>query len=250
MASYLITGASRGIGLAFVEELLNNPENFVIASARNPHGSTRLQALATQYPRDRLVLMVLDYADTASVDRAAEQANELLPDGLDYLISNAGVHMQAFATLDTIDLNIFEEELRINTIAPVHVLRTFLKLIREGSAKKVVFITSNLGSMAAAPILSTVGFTYSASKAALNVLARKWGAILSDEGIAVVVIHPGWVDTEMGTKIDENWVAENFPGASKISARECATGCIKVMTEAGPEKDIRFYASDGSELPW
>jgi len=100
MPSYLVTGAGRGIGLDCLQ--LKDPNNFVIAAARNPAGAKGLQELVPKFSKERLALVTLDYADTSSIEKAATEASELLPDGLDYLISNAGTSSQASATLDDV----------------------------------------------------------------------------------------------------------------------------------------------------
>ncbi|CCM05064.1 uncharacterized protein FIBRA_07270 [Fibroporia radiculosa] len=248
MTSYLVTGASRGIGLAMVEKLLQNPSNFVIAAARHPNRSEDLQSLRTKYGDERLTTLILDYADPASTTAAAERASMLLPNGLDYLVSNAGVALQSGETFDTIDLEVFEEELRINTIAPVRVVRAFLPLVRKGKGRKVVFITSRLGSLELAPNFGALSVTYSTTKAALNFIARRWAPVLKQEGIATVLIHPGWVETDMGDELTD-WMKDHLPERRKISVDQSATDCLKVIQDSKCENAIKLYSHDGTTVP-
>jgi NAD(P)-dependent dehydrogenase (short-subunit alcohol dehydrogenase family) len=119
MPSYLVTGSSRGLGLAFVGQLvsflllkasqgmelrlfslyqLDNPENYVIATARNPSTATELQALLSKFPKSRAVLLQLDAGSPESIENAAVEVLKLLPEGLDTLVANAGVNDQPTAT--------------------------------------------------------------------------------------------------------------------------------------------------------
>lgn len=211
----------------------------MIAATRNPGGSTGLQNLAAQVSADRLALVTLDLAESSSIRRAVEEASRLLPHGLDYLVNNAAVILQSSAvrTFEEMyvcpfliihpsclmgsrrDLELFEKELRINTIAPLELARFLLPLVRASKEKKVIFITSDGGSIQLAPQWPTLIVTYSVTKAGLNMcvlhtafennfsliwpstwivrltcmlrLARKWGAHLKPEGITVVLLHPG-----------------------------------------------------------
>jgi NAD(P)-dependent dehydrogenase (short-subunit alcohol dehydrogenase family) len=92
MPSYLVTGASRGLGLGFVIELLKDPNNIVIATARNTTFRAKdLQELKARQTDNRLHLVDLDVSSSYGVLVAAEEVSKILPDGLDCLISNAGV---------------------------------------------------------------------------------------------------------------------------------------------------------------
>lgn len=194
-------------------------------------------------------MITLDYADGESIEKAAEAASALLPNGLDYLLSYAGVNLQETALFDQIDMKVLEDEFRINAFAPFHLTRSFLPLVRKSNEKKVVFVTSDLASLENAPSLSTLSIVYSMTKASLNMLARKWAPTLHNEGIAVVLVHPGWVGTDMGKLIRE-WVKENIPHHKMITIEESTTGTLSVIKQAKPEKAIKYYTQDGSTLPW
>lgn len=249
MRSVLITGTSRGIGLALAVELLKDPNNFVIATARKPSESSSLQNLQAENSRDRLTTVALDVADAASVTRAVEEVAALLPSGLDCLISNAGDNKQPIVSYEDCDLDLLQEDMNINAIAPIRVVRAFLPLLRQGVEKKVVFVSSNLGSLEISPMLAGLGDAYSMTKAALNMLAAKWGSTLRQEGIAVVLLHPGWVETDMGNAIAD-WIHENAPSIKQYTAQESATSCVRVINQAKLEDGVKLLNFDGTQLPW
>ena len=118
MPSYLVTGGSRGLGLGFIAELvslliinisdylpsnaraqLQDPQNYVIATARSSNSTPELQKLLTKHA-EMIAFVQLDIADPASIEKAAVDVAKLVPEGLDTLISNAGVNFQPKATLE------------------------------------------------------------------------------------------------------------------------------------------------------
>ncbi|TFY58299.1 hypothetical protein EVJ58_g6497 [Rhodofomes roseus] len=291
MRAYLVVGASRGIGLALVVELLKDPTILVLATARAPNRAPGLQALSSS----RLSILELDVTDATSVERAASAAAALLPagSGLDCLIYNAAVLLQEVTPFEQVDLAVFQQELLTNTVAPLHVVRAFLPLLRlphppsstssslssdisHRQSTKIVFVSSDLGSLEVAPTKAGLCETYSVCKAGLGMLARKWGTTLKEEGICTLILHPGtvlhvfqhsqrqnadsgvggftvlttgWVDTDMGNSINI-WMSEHRPGLSKISATESAARCLRVIEDARIEDAVAFYAYDGSRVPW
>ncbi|PCH40585.1 NAD(P)-binding protein [Wolfiporia cocos MD-104 SS10] len=249
MPSFLVTGASRGIGLAIIQKLLQDQSNFVIATSRDVSVSKALQDLHKTYPRDRLASLSLNLEIPSSIDDLARDAAALLPNGLDCLISNAGVAYEQGIPVQDLDMHLLEKNLHVNSIAPVHLVRAFLPLIRKGNDKKIVFITSGSGSMVLAPDHMELGTSYSMSKAALNMLARKCGATFGPEGITVVLIHPGWVETDMGNDLNE-LMKIHHPDFPKISAEESAEACLRITAGAKLETAIKFHSYDGTEVPW
>ncbi|EED80562.1 predicted protein [Postia placenta Mad-698-R] len=267
MPSYLITGASRGIGLAFVAELLQNASNIVVATARNPDASPGLRQLQEQYPKDRLAIVPMDVADTSSVLQAAETAAALLPNGLDWLISNAGIALQPGVTYEDCNLDALEQELQVNTIGPIKVVRAFLPLIRQGDLRKIALISSGLASLEMAPAYCEISNTYALTKAALNMcafsvkptvvqadafmsrLGRRWGTMLQSEGITMILIDPGWVATDMGHTIDD-WMRQKAPDIPSYTPRQSAARCLRIISDAKLENAVEFYSVEGVKDPW
>ncbi|PMD33102.1 putative short-chain dehydrogenases/reductase [Hyaloscypha variabilis F] len=250
MPSYLVTGSSRGLGLHFVEELLKNPENFVIASVRNPSSALELQDLLNKYPKERSAIVKLDIDSPESIKSAAAEVSNLLPEGLDVFVSNAGVNFQPTATFEELDLPLFEEEMKLEIINNSILIRSFLPLIRAGKAKKFVFITSALGSIELAAGMPGLNDAYCVSRAALNMLIRKWGGALKYEGITTALVHPGWVPaTEIGAGI-EGWINKNAPNFPRVKPHDSAVGCVKLFETLTLEQTNSFWNYDGTKLPW
>ncbi|KAB5578185.1 putative short-chain dehydrogenases/reductase [Coniochaeta sp. 2T2.1] len=250
MPSYLITGASRGLGLAFTAELLKDPTNKVIATARNTAGAKGLQDLAAQHPKERLILADLDVTSLKSIQHLAGMLETLVPEGLDNLISNAGLSHQPLATFDEMDLAAFENEMHFNLVVTVNLLRAFLPSITKGREKKILVITSQLGSIEQGGHMPNLANAYSVAKAALNMLVRKWGAVLKRDSITTILLHPGWVgSTEIGGGIS-SWIAENASSVPNIALEDSAAGCMKVLREAKLEDAVTFFNFDGTKMPW
>ncbi|KAH9948679.1 hypothetical protein B0H21DRAFT_820804 [Amylocystis lapponica] len=266
MPSYFISGASRGIGFAMVEALLEDSQNIVVAGVRDPSRAQVLNNLRSKHS-NRLLIVPFDLGDSTKIEKAAELAGAFLPNGLDCLINNAGVNHQPLTTFSGIDLELIEDNIRLNAIGPILVLRAFLPLIRKGHDKKVVFISSLLGSVDWASDWGDLSIAYSMSKAALNMMARRWAASLRAEKITTVVIHPGlrvsiplmppraefvvlgWVATGMGFVI-EAWISVHYPHLEMISKEESARGCLKVIRNAKLEDETAFMTWDGGQMQW
>ncbi|KAF8886617.1 hypothetical protein CPB84DRAFT_1749925 [Gymnopilus junonius] len=248
MPSWLITGSSRGVGLALAQALLQNPSNFVIATARNLDVAG-LKALASKYPKDRLQLLRLDVANTANVQEVVAQVSSLLPNGLDYLVNNAGVHPQPITKFEDIDLELFQEELEFDTIVPLRLTRALLPAIKKSKEKKILFITSAMGSFARTTPLINQCNAYSVGKTALNMLAHKWAASLKYEGVIVAAVHPGWVKTDIGDALLV-WMSDNAPNVKQIEPAASGQGIVKVAEGLTLDKTGEFWNFDGTMIPW
>ncbi|MEM6285387.1 MAG: SDR family NAD(P)-dependent oxidoreductase, partial [Chloroflexota bacterium] len=121
-------------------------------------------------------------------------------------------------------------------IAPVMVARAFVPLLRNGGNRRLISITSQLGSLWRKE--SGGLYDYCASKAALNMYTRTLAADLKSDGITTVLIHPGWVQTDMGG------------GRADLTPEESASAVIDVIDSLTPEMNGGFYRHDGSEHPW
>ncbi|KAJ7665886.1 hypothetical protein DFH06DRAFT_1295119 [Mycena polygramma] len=198
MSSYVITGAARGIGLEFVSQLSANPSNTIFAVVRNKSNATALNGLQ----QSNIIVLEADITDTESMTAAASAVATATGGKLDYLINNAGVHdrskltLDKYPTKDALDQDLLEK-FRVNTLGTIHATNAFLPLLRAGTAKKVITLSSGAADPAFA--LSTgsgaqVG--YSVSKAALNMAMAKFAAALKPEGFVFLSVSPGLVDTE------------------------------------------------------
>lgn len=223
MPTTLITGANRGIGLALVREFQKNGHT-VIATARDPSAAETLQATGAE-------LHALDVSDPASVKALATR---LKGRAIDYLINNAGLGDRA--DLPRLDYDRFEDILRVNTIAPIRVLDALTPNLAAGTAKIAAALSSQLGSIQNTNM--AFGLAYRVSKAGLNMGLRAAAHTLAEHGITLLALHPGWVKTDMG--------GESAP----VEPADSAAGLYRVITGAGPNKELRFLDWQGNTLPW
>jgi NAD(P)-dependent dehydrogenase (short-subunit alcohol dehydrogenase family) len=236
MTHYLITGANRGLGLEFVRQLLARGDA-VTACCREPDKASELKSAAKNGAGDRLNIYALDVTDPAAI--SALPAN-LERDGrqVDVLINNAGVASGQDEDLGEFDAETMERVLLINSVAPMLVTQALVPLLEKtGQSPKVICITSGLGSITQAEGL-TYGLSYGMSKAALNMGVKKLSSELKRRGIAILALHPGWVQTDMG-------------GASAtLKPPESISGMLEVIDGLSMEKTGHFLNYAGDELPW
>ncbi|KAH9852412.1 NAD-P-binding protein [Lenzites betulinus] len=235
--TWLVTGASRGIGLELVRQLLESPSNIVVAACRNPEKATALSDLG-KTSKGTLHVVQIDVGDFASVQASAPTLEKILGEtGLDYLINNAGI-----ATADTaftMDPKVLETTLRTNAIGPALLSQVCLPLLKKGSAKKILHISSTAGSIAstaeAKPEWQLIG-SYAMSKAALNMLAYKQK--LEQPDFTVITLCPGWVKTDMGGK------------EAALEPKESIAGILKVITSETTADSGKYLRFNGEVIPW
>ncbi|MEM6711087.1 MAG: SDR family oxidoreductase [Pseudomonadota bacterium] len=226
MATIFITGTSRGIGQALVTRYLDRGDT-VYATARN---AADLAVLQERYG-EACIPVTLDVTDGAAIDALSDRVDR----PLDLLINNAGVIGPKAADALSMDYDGFAETLAVNSIAPLRVIHALLPRLREADAAKIVTISSQMGIMAR-PKSNQIA--YRASKAAVNKVMQGVALDLEPEGIAVMMVHPGWVRTDMGG-----------PGAD-ISVDESADGLVKLFDDLTLETTGSFKAWNGETLPW
>ncbi|KAH9895818.1 NAD(P)-binding protein [Cubamyces lactineus] len=225
MPSYVITGASRGIGLEFVTQLSKDPNNTVFGLVRNPQTATKL--LELQKSRPNVHVFKADITDVPALKAAAAEVGKVTGGSLDYLINNAALlsNERIGLTLTTYpDEKVLEEDLvdsfRTNVVGVVHTVNAFLPLLRKGTAKKVITLSTGL---AALDVTLGTGFAvhvpYSVSKAALNQAVAKYAAELRDEGFVFLAISPGVVDTvpKPLTPVEEEFFKSMVPKFQKYA---------------------------------
>ncbi len=220
MSTIFITGANRGIGLEYCRQYKNSG-NTVIAVCRSP--SSELLELGVD------IIEGIDVSDASSVEKLAEQ---LQGKQIDIAINNAGVMLNE--TLDDLDLDGIQQQFAVNTLGPLLVTKALLPVM--ASPSKLILITSRMGSIAD----NTSGgyYGYRMSKAALNIAGKSLACELKDKGIAVGILHPGFVKTDM----------TNHSG--NITPSEAVEGLIKRTEELTLDNSGTFWHSDGQVLPW
>ena len=231
MPNYLVTGANRGLGLEFCRQLIARGDT-VIACCREPQKASELKAL----DGERLSIYALDVSDPQAI---AALPGLLATDSVkvDVLINNAGV-AQADEAFGEFDAATMANVLRVNAIAPMLMTQAMTPLLEKSAGKaKVVYITSGLGSIERAEGL-VYGLSYGMSKAALNMGGKKMAAELQGRGIASVLLHPGWVQTDMGTS------------AAPLQPPASIRGMLQVIDKLNVADGLRFVTYEGESLPW
>jgi NAD(P)-dependent dehydrogenase (short-subunit alcohol dehydrogenase family) len=223
MANCFVTGANRGIGLALCK-LLAARGDHVIAACR--HSSPELDALGVR------VETGVEIGDAASVERLAEALEGVT---IDLLINNAGVlRRDALGSLHGNALEDIYLQLRVNSVGPLIVTQALLHCLPRGA--KVGIVTSRMGSIED----NTSGgyYGYRMSKAAVNAVGKSLAMDLKDRGIAVALLHPGYVRTEM------------VGGGGDVEPEEAATGLLARLDALTMETTGGFWHAKGQPLPW
>lgn len=185
MGVYAVTGANRGLGLEFCKQLLAAGHT-VYGLCRNPEKATELNALQG----DLTVLA----ADVSSEDSLKSAASKL--GAVDVLINNSGVFGERGQGLSSLSIEAIQGVMDVNVYGVIRAVRSFLPALKQGQEKKIVNISSLMGSI---DDNSSGGcYGYRISKAGVNMLTKTIGHELSGDGFTVIALHPGWVQTDMG----------------------------------------------------
>jgi len=219
MSKVLITGANRGIGLELCTQLVARGDE-VIGVCRQ--SSEPLSGLGVR------VIKGIDVADDNSIVGLQDQ---LSGEHLDWVINNAGV--LSVESLDSLDYSAIERQFRINALGPLRVTSALLPNLSSGS--KVGIVTSRMGSVA--DNSSGGYYGYRMSKAAVNMAGMSLAKDLQGRGVAVALLHPGMVATEM-------------TGLRGIAPSEAASGLIDRMNELNMDSSGGFWHAQGERLPW
>ena len=216
----LVTGANRGIGLELCRQLVARGDE-VIAVCR-----------ASSAELDALGAGVITGIDVAAGESVAGLAGHLAGVKLDWLINNAGI--LSSQSLDNLDIEAMEQQYRVNSLGPLQV--TVAMLGNLGAGSKVGIVTSRMGSIA--DNTSGGSYGYRMSKAAVNMAGASLANDLRERAIAVALLHPGYVRTDM------------TGGKGLISAEQSATGLIQRMDELDMDTSGGFWHAQGERLPW
>ena len=219
MSNVLITGCNRGIGLQLAKQLQERGENVIGVCRRS---SPELNSLGVR---------VIDGIDVADADGIRKLVLELADLPLDILINNAGIlRSDAFGELDYDDMLL---QFRVNALGPLRVTEALSGNLQEGA--KVAIVTSRVGSIEDNG--SGGNWGYRTSKAAVNMIGKNLMHELRPRGIAVALLHPGLVATEM-------------TGGHGIETSQSARGLIERIDELNLENSGSFWHAEGYILPW
>ncbi len=204
------------------------------AAAQNSAGD--LKQLAAQYG-DRAQVIALDISDNKSISAAVEAIGAQV-DGLDVLINNAGINpgTEKEKIFGTLDADAMLNVLNVNAIGPVMVTQAFADLLRQGTAARVVNVSSGAGSMTRQS--NGCAYAYNASKAALNMYTRCLAGSFRQDGVTVIALDPGWIKTDMG---GPNATLELGDSVPRIMA---------LVDGLSIDASGRFYHYDGEQVPW
>ncbi|WP_374379062.1 SDR family oxidoreductase [Dongia sp.] len=226
MATVLITGANRGIGLELARQYAAAGWD-VIACCRKPKEAGDLKALT-----GKVEVKTLDVAKPASI---AKLTAALKWRGIDVLLNNAGIlgRRVGFGKAETKE---FLAVMQVNALGPLLMAESFWPLVKKSKQKKMVAITSGMGSIASGA--NGGSYAYRSSKAALNMVMKNLGNDLSAKGILTAAISPGWVKTDMGGK------------SAPLAVQDSAAGIIQVIGGLDAAKSGGFFNYNGDTIPW
>ena len=230
-STYFITGCNRGLGLEFVRQLLARGQR-VIATCRAIATSTDLTALTLKHS-GQLSLVEMDVSDEASMREAVALLND---EAIDVFINNAGMYGPRDANFGNVDGPAMAEVLYTNAVAPVLLTQLLIDNVRKGSGKKLVYVSSKMGSIADNGRGGS--YIYRSSKTALNSVVKSLALDLAPEGIATATLHPGWVRTDMGGP------------NGLIDAPESVSGMLNVIDGLSVANTGQFFSYDGSTIAW
>ncbi|KAK5994071.1 C-signal [Cladobotryum mycophilum] len=252
MATFLITGAGRGFGLALVQELNALPSSQVskvIASVRTESAALKEVASASA---GKVVVVTFDVTDEASIIKAVPEVEAKLEGkGLDVLINNAGICQYASDGIKSMDL---QESLSINVLGVHWVTRNFLPLLQKGELKKVANISTTLGSISLAAKNSYLPApAYKISKACLNALTVEYAVTYENEGFSFIALCPGWMKTDLGGGDMADLTAEEGAKASLdiiFKPGQVYNGLMPKVLVKGWENAPGNNQYDGTIAPW
>jgi NAD(P)-dependent dehydrogenase (short-subunit alcohol dehydrogenase family) len=175
----------------------------------------------------------MDVTDAASVRNAAQ---ELHATPVDLIINNAGTAGKPGQTTGNIDYTNWLKVLEVNTLSPVRVVEAFAELVARSERRVIVTITSGMGSLTD----NTEGgsIAYRTSKAAVNMAMRSVAVDLGRRGIICIVMHPGWVRTDMGGS------------SAPLTPEQSVSAMRRVIARLSPPDSGKFFDYDGREHPW
>lgn len=227
MPNILITGANRGLGLAFAQQYARDGWR-VYATCRAPDAATDLAALAGP----SFSIHALDVASQVSIDALRV---ELADVSLDVLLNNAGFLGPGPHGLNETNDDEWIQEFRVNTLAPLRMAEAFMCNVVASERKQILNISSILASNEKA---SGGYYPYRATKAGLNAVMKNLSIDVADQGITVALFHPGWVRTDMGGPDGD------------VSADESAAALRAIFENLTPADAGKYINYTGEDLPW
>ena len=226
MPTAVITGANRGLGLEFARVYLAAGWT-VHAGCRNPMRADELKKL-----KGDLHIHALNVDDGKD---AKALARSLGSEPIDLLLNNAGIYGKRDLKVGGFDHDEFLNVLKTNVVAPIRLAEALVENVAHSNMKKMAFVTSRMGSIA---MNAGGSIAYRTSKAALNMAVSCLSMDVKSRGITCILLHPGWVKTDMGG-----------PNAA-IGIPESIAGMKQVIEKTGHDDTGKFFDYQGQAIPW
>ncbi|KAK9815276.1 hypothetical protein WJX72_000975 [[Myrmecia] bisecta] len=253
----LVVGASRGLGLEFVSQLLSRPGCRVVAACRNPTNATQLQQLRSQHP-DKLSVVMLDSTNEESIQAAAVEVSRQ-HQHLDLLLNVAGVlHIPDVMSPETALARVTAENLmrvfQTNAFGPILVSKAFTPLLVKAAEANAATserpaVIANLSARVGSIGDNRLGgwYSYRASKTALNQLTKTMSLEFArrKQPVSCILLHPGTCDTGLSAPFQKN------VQPAKLFTRERAVQqLLQIIDRTTCKENGKFFAWDGQEVPW
>jgi NAD(P)-dependent dehydrogenase (short-subunit alcohol dehydrogenase family) len=226
MPTAVITGANRGLGLEFTRVYL--AEGWTVhAGCRHPTKADALRKL-----KGDLHIHPLDVDDPKD---AKALAKKLGSEPVDLLLNNAGIYGKRDISVGGFDYDEFQQVLKTNVVAPIRLAEALAENVAHSKQKKMAFVTSRMGSIA---MNAGGSMAYRTSKSALNMAVSCLSMDLKSRGVTCILLHPGWVKTDMGG-----------PSAA-IEIPVSIAGMKQVIDRTSHDDSGKFYDYTGQAIPW
>ncbi|KAL8727918.1 MAG: hypothetical protein Q9181_005531 [Wetmoreana brouardii] len=253
MANYLVTGASRGIGLELTKQLLELPVSEVakVFAISRSDSSAPLRDLIDN-SADRAIPIFASVDDTDSVQKAATDVKARLgAHGLDVLVNNAGVQAFCPGGTKTVPPEQLAQIFDINVIGPQRMISAFLPLLEAGKQKKIINVSTSMGSIAwAAKYKLAPAQSYKISKAALHMLNAQYALDHAEAGFVFLCVSPGWLKTDLGGEHAELNVEAGVNELRRIILESGKAQNGKFLNIHIPGQEKAWNQYDGGEIPW
>jgi len=232
MASVLVTGSNRGLGLEWVRQYADEGWR-VYATCRRPLEADDLQALASRHAK-----VSLHRLDVTRPEEINAMAVDLMKTPIDLVVSNAGVYLEKFwdVGLGRIRYEDWAYTFEVNTFGSVRMMEAFKEHVARSNRRLFVIISTHMASMT--DIQSPGAYYYRSTKAALNAAVVGMAHELKPQGIGVLLLHPGWVNTRMGGD------------GTSLMPPESVKGMRRLVDRFNLKDSGRFIRYDGVEMPW